>query len=72
MNISQQIIFLELNDTQKKIYELAKEFAKEEIIPIAAKHDETGEYPAKIIRKAWELGITNSAVPEHCGKSYKL
>ncbi|VEN62808.1 unnamed protein product [Callosobruchus maculatus] len=57
----------ELNDTQRKIYELAKEFAKEEIIPVAAKHDETGEYPSNIIRKAWELGITNSAVPEHCG-----
>ncbi|CAH1987406.1 unnamed protein product [Acanthoscelides obtectus] len=57
----------ELTDTQREIYELAKKFAKEEIIPVAAHHDKTGEYPSEIIKKAWELGLTNAGIPEHCG-----
>lgn len=35
----------ELTEEQKSIQELARKFALEEIIPVAAEHDKTGAYP---------------------------
>lgn len=58
----------ELNETQKQIVDVASKFAKEEVAPVAAYHDETGEYPIKLVKRAWELGLANSSIPEHCGK----
>lgn len=55
-----------LTDDQKQLQELARKFAKEEIIPKAAHHDETGEYPHEIAKKAWELGLLNT----HVGTEY--
>lgn len=46
---------------------VARKFAREEIIPVAAHHDKTGEFPWDIIKKAWALGLMNNHVPEHCG-----
>ncbi|CAH2035144.1 unnamed protein product, partial [Iphiclides podalirius] len=57
----------ELNDEQKALQELARKFTKEEIVPVAAQYDKTGEYPWPIVKKAWELGLMNGHVPEHCG-----
>jgi acyl-CoA dehydrogenase len=56
-----------LSDEQKEIQALAKKFTKEEIIPVAAHHDKTGEYPWAIVKKAWELGLLNNHIPAHCG-----
>ncbi|XP_072376463.1 medium-chain specific acyl-CoA dehydrogenase, mitochondrial-like [Diabrotica undecimpunctata] len=56
-----------LNDTQKEFQELARKFAKEEIIPIAAELDKTGKYPHDILKKAWALGLINSHIPEKYG-----
>jgi len=47
--------------------DLAKKFTAEEIIPAAAKHDLSGEYPWEIIKKAQELGLINAHVPEQYG-----
>lgn len=57
----------ELNETQKEMQELARKFTREEIIPVAAKHDKTGEYPWDIIKKAWSLGLLNKHIPQYCG-----
>ncbi|XP_059062302.1 medium-chain specific acyl-CoA dehydrogenase, mitochondrial isoform X2 [Achroia grisella] len=57
----------ELNDEQKALQELARKFTREEIIPVAAQYDKTGEYPWPILKKAWELGLMNGHVPVHCG-----
>ncbi len=56
-----------LSDEQKQLQELARKFAKEEIIPKAAHHDKTGEYPHEIAKKAWELGLMNTHVPQENG-----
>jgi acyl-CoA dehydrogenase len=56
-----------LSDEQKQLQELAKKFAKEEIIPKAAHHDKTGEFPREIARKAWEVGLMNTHVPQDFG-----
>ncbi|GFT68416.1 medium-chain specific acyl-CoA dehydrogenase, mitochondrial [Nephila pilipes] len=57
----------ELSAEQKEIQDMARKFAREEILPKAAELDKTGEYPKDIIRKAWELGLVNSTVPVKYG-----
>ncbi|CAG8568625.1 9651_t:CDS:2 [Paraglomus brasilianum] len=56
-----------LTEEQRQIQELAHNFAREEIIPKAAHHDVTGEYPTEIIKKAWELGLVNTHIPQQFG-----
>ena len=41
----------ELTEDQQMIQEAAREFAQKEIAPIAAAHDESGEFPLETIRK---------------------
>lgn len=99
---------IELTDEQKEFQATARKFAVEEIIPVAAQYDRTGEvnlpwckgkigkkqtfilthinfrvlvvvnqkvifpclfqYPVPLIKRAWELGLMNSHIPESCGK----
>jgi len=56
-----------LSEEQRQIQELAREFAQQEIVPVAAHHDKTGEFPREICRKAWELGLMNTHIPESYG-----
>lgn len=57
----------ELDDEQKALQDLARKFTREEIIPMAAHYDKTGEFPWPIVKKAWEIGLMNGHIPEHCG-----
>uniref|UniRef100_A0A8C3P8L0 Medium-chain specific acyl-CoA dehydrogenase, mitochondrial n=1 Tax=Chrysemys picta bellii TaxID=8478 RepID=A0A8C3P8L0_CHRPI len=57
----------ELSDEQREFQATARKFAREEIIPVAAQYDKTGEYPVPLIKRAWELGLMNSHIPESCG-----
>lgn len=34
---------------------------------MAAHHDRTGEYPADIVKKAWEIGLMNLYIPAEYG-----
>ncbi len=61
------MIDFSLSDEQQHLQDLARKFAKEEIIPKAAHHDETGEFPREIARKAWELNLMNTHIPEEYG-----
>jgi len=56
-----------LSEEQLAIQELARKFTEDEIIPVAAHHDRTGEYPTELIRKAWELGLVNTHIPQAYG-----
>ncbi|RUS73272.1 hypothetical protein EGW08_018967 [Elysia chlorotica] len=60
-------ISFELSPEQLEFQETARKFAREEIIPKAAHYDKTGEYPWDLVKKAWNLGLINSHIPEHCG-----
>ncbi|XP_021798824.1 medium-chain specific acyl-CoA dehydrogenase, mitochondrial isoform X2 [Papio anubis] len=57
----------EFTEQQKEFQATARKFAREEIIPVAAEYDKTGEYPVPLIRRAWELGLMNPHIPENCG-----
>jgi acyl-CoA dehydrogenase len=49
------------------IQKLARDFARNEIAPVAEHYDRTHEYPWPVIRKAQELGLTTMPVPEKYG-----
>lgn len=56
-----------LNEEQKQMQDIARKFAREEIIPVAAHHDKTGEYPWDIVKKAWSVGLLNNHIPTELG-----
>jgi len=57
----------ELTDEQQMIQAAAREFAQNEIAPVAATYDASGEFPVDTIRKAGELGFMGVEVPEEYG-----
>jgi alkylation response protein AidB-like acyl-CoA dehydrogenase len=57
----------ELNEEQQMIQAVAREFAQNEIAPIAAEFDANGKFPIETIRKAGELGFMGVEVPEEYG-----
>ena len=57
----------ELSEEQQMIREAAREFAQNEIAPIAAEFDQSGQFPVETIRQAGELGFMGVEVPEEYG-----
>ena len=58
---------LELNEQQKMIRNMVREFAEKEIAPIAAELDEKAEYPTKILEKMAKLGLLGAIIPTEFG-----
>ena len=58
---------LELTEEQELIRDTAREFARNEIAPIAAQFDESGEFPLDTVRKMGELGLMGIEVPAEYG-----
>ena len=56
-----------LSQEQQQLRDLARDFARNEIRPVAAHHDHTGEFPVEVLRKAWDLGLMNTHIPENYG-----
>ncbi len=61
------MIGFELSEEQQQFQKLARDFAANEIRPVAGQHDESGEWPLAILEKAWELGLMNTKIPASCG-----
>lgn len=57
----------QLNEEQRAIRDLARDFAQKEIAPIAAAIDETGEFPVETVRQMGELGLMGIEIPEQYG-----
>ena len=60
---------LDLTSEHEMIRQAAREFAQNEIAPIAAHFDETGEFPRETIRKMGEMGFMGIEIPEAYGGS---
>jgi len=60
-------VSFQLSDEQTALRELAHEFAENEIRPAAPHHDETGEFPWEVLRKAHEIGLMNTHVEAENG-----
>jgi alkylation response protein AidB-like acyl-CoA dehydrogenase len=58
---------LQLSDEHRMIRDMARDFAQNEIAPIAAEHDETGEFPYETIEKMGAQGFMGIEVPEEYG-----
>ena len=56
-----------LTEEQQIIQSAAREFAQNEIAPIAAEFDASGEFPVATIQAAAELGFMGVEVPEAYG-----
>ncbi len=57
----------QLNDEHVMIRDAARDFAQNEIAPVAEHYDQSGEFPAPIIQKMGELGFMGIEVPEEYG-----
>ncbi|XP_014286889.1 medium-chain specific acyl-CoA dehydrogenase, mitochondrial [Halyomorpha halys] len=57
----------ELNETQREFQDLARKFAREEMMPKAAEHDRTGAFPWDIVKKAHAVGVINGHIPQAYG-----
>ncbi|NJN83216.1 MAG: acyl-CoA dehydrogenase [Caldilineaceae bacterium] len=58
---------LDLAGDQKMLQNLARDFARNEIIPKAEHYDQSGEWPWDIFHKAREVGLVNLNIPEEYG-----
>jgi len=58
---------LDLTPEHEMIRQAAREFAQNEILPVAAEHDESGEFPSETIKAMGEMGFMGIEVPESYG-----
>ncbi len=56
-----------LNEEQRMLREMVRDFASNEIAPVAAELDEKGQFPSEIIAKMGELGLMGIPFPETYG-----
>jgi len=53
----------QLNEEQRMIRAMVREFARESVLPTAAERDVTGEFPADNLKKMGELGLLGMNAP---------
>jgi alkylation response protein AidB-like acyl-CoA dehydrogenase len=58
---------LELTEEQQMVQGLAREFAEQEVRPIAAECDREGRFPRATVQRMGELGLMGIAIPEKLG-----
>jgi acyl-CoA dehydrogenase len=61
------VVDLTLTDEQKDLRELAHSFAEKDIRAVAWEHDKDGSFPEATLRKAWDVGLMNTHIPEAYG-----
>merc|ERR1711876_145466 len=66
-SVSRRRLNFEFNEDSLALQELARKFAREEMMPKAAQYDQTMEYPYEFFEKAWELGLVNCHIAEDLG-----
>lgn len=57
----------QLSTQQKELQKKAREFAIQEVLPVAQKYDTSEEFPLPIIKKAWEENLLNLGIPKRYG-----
>src|ERR1700736_1146843 len=57
----------ELTSEQKRIQSLARQFAEQEVAPIAREADEKGQFPLHLVRRMGELGFLAGPVDQQYG-----
>lgn len=57
----------ELNDEHQDLSDMVRDFADNEVAPVAAKHDEDHSFPYEVVAKMGELGLFGLPFPEEYG-----
>lgn len=58
------MVSFQLSEEQQMVTDTMREFALEQLRPIARECDEKGEIPADIAKKFWELGLLQNIIPQ--------
>jgi acyl-CoA dehydrogenase len=61
------MVDFKLTEEQKQYQQLAREFAQNEIAPLAERYDHNGEFAMDIYRQTWEMGLMNVLIAEAQG-----
>jgi acyl-CoA dehydrogenase len=61
------MIGFDLTSEQKALQERARQFSKEIILPVAAKHDQDGTFPIDVMKKAHQEGFLSPLIPKKYG-----
>jgi len=61
------MIEYKLTEEQIALQEMAREFARKEMAPNAAKYDQGHDFPLDIMQKAFDAGFMTSNIPENYG-----
>jgi len=69
MERSLVMIDFSLSSEQKRLREMASDFAAREIKPVAIAYDKDGTYPEAILKKAHQLGLMYTNIPREYGGS---
>jgi len=56
-----------LTEEQIALQKRAREFAVNEVLPVAREYDESEEFPLPVIKKAWDIGLLNLGIPKKYG-----
>src|SRR5690606_16129243 len=67
VNSPQKNLILTMTEEHEMLLKMVRDFAQNEIAPIAAEYDETGEFPLETIKKMGEMGLMGIEVPEAYG-----
>lgn len=60
-------LLLEMTPDHEMLVKTVRDFAQKEILPIAEKFDESGEFPLDTVRKMGAMGLMGIEVPEEYG-----
>ena len=65
--LNDQTLIPQLTEEHEALRRMVRDFAQNEIAPIAAEFDESGEFPLETIKKMGQLGLMGIEVPEEYG-----
>jgi len=65
--IKEGIVQFTLTDEQRLIQQTAREFADNEVAPVADRHDREGKFPLELIKKLGRMGFLGMLIPEAYG-----
>ncbi|MBE2267404.1 MAG: acyl-CoA dehydrogenase family protein [Anaerolinea sp.] len=67
-NFTDQPLIPQITEEHESLRKAVREFARKEIMPIAAEHDESGEFPLDTVKKMGAMGLMGIEVdPEYGG-----
>ncbi len=61
------MISFQLTPEQEALQHLTRRFAQQEIVPVAAEYDRSGQDPWHVVQKAHEVGLLNESIPSEYG-----